>query len=647
MADYTSGAGPVGNTSGSAQQVGGTNRLAKGAWQLTPELIAEIQPYLSFDLAKVVRAPTAMQPGERRYVVPGAARSGQMTAPQNRDVTSEYTSILNQIRSRDNTSIYGTAGSVSGDSATRAFHEVYGGRNQAGGSSLWHGTMPDTYDDQAGVRYDATGKPIARPQGQWNTPAALQPDRPGFVTPDRYANTTYADAQARQFQIDHPGYFQVGESQTNKGSYDRGALDTNNLPASYYPNGVADPNSMVKYDDKYGYIAPIALQKQSRPDFLSKYGQYIPLAFFGAGVAASAMGGGLTQAAAPVSTGVPSSTAASLTQAAAPIVEGVPSSVAAGSTGAIGGGAGGMGGGGVGGLGGGTLGEFGTAGTGSPGVFGGLFNTSTAAGGGGGIDWQSTLGTVGSALAGGGGGAGGGYGGLIGSLVGAGLSIYQARQVADSMQVQDKSTDYSKTSGGHTSFDPSIRGLQDQSMLRNQELEGGVMGYGTAFRARSDENKDQYDKLYAELTSNQNPYIQARVNPLKEQIAGSRGQIQRNQGLRGVGGSSFGNDELTNFDFGAQRQLGDASAMATHDALGSRSSTLGSLAGLNQNRLTGETQLTNTLNTLNSNRTGIAKDRAALEQAGLGLSATSEAATRLSEQQKQEMYARLLAGLVG
>ena len=173
------------------------------------------------------------------------------------------------------------------------------------------------------------------------------------------------------------------------------------------------------------------------------------------------------------------------------------------------------------------------------------------------------------------------------------------------------------------------------------------MGYGTTFRARSDENKAQYDDLYRELTSNQNPFIQARVDPLKEQIAGSRGQIQRNQGLRGVSGSSFGNDELINFDFGAQRQLGNASALATNDALGARGNTLGSLSSLNQNRLSGETQLTNSLNTLNTNRTGIANDRLRQETAGLGLSAQSEAASRLSEQQKQEMYARLIAGLTG
>ncbi len=656
------------------------------SWQLTPALMAEIQPYLSFDLSKVVQAPTNMQPGSSRYVVPGAYRSGQMTAPENLDVTAEYQSILGQIRSRSNPSIYGTAGSVSGI-ADRAFHDVYGGRNQAsGGSALFQPGQPATFDAQNGVQYDAAGNPIARPQNQWGAPQWMQPDRPGFVNP---AKASYADAMARQFQVDHPGYFQVGEDQNNKGSYDRGALDTNNLPASYFPNGAPDPNSMVKFDPKYGYIAPIALQKQSRPDFLAKYGQYIPLAFFGAGVAGSMLGGGLTQAAAPVSTGVPSSTAAAEVGGTAAEVGG---SVGGGASGgAVGGGALGgapavvapavapSGGGLLGLLGanGGTLlkgaglvgGLAGAAGGGASG--GGGYDGSASGGGGfdggasggGGFDGSASgglggwAGLLGQYMNGGGannggtlfgnGGLGGGGGSLLTTLLGAGVDYYQARQMADALKVQDKSTDYSKTSGGHTSFDPSIRGLQDQSLGNTAALESGVMGYGTTFRARSDESKGQYDALYRELTSNQNPYIQARVDPLKEQIASSRGQIQRNQGLRGVSGSSFGNDELTNFDFGAQRQLGDASSLATNDALGARSNTLGSLASLNQNRLAGETSMTNSLNTLNQNSTQIARDRASLERAGLGLSADSEAASRAGDIATQDSYGRMLQRLLG
>jgi hypothetical protein len=219
--------------------------------------------------------------------------------------------------------------------------------------------------------------------------------------------------------------------------------------------------------------------------------------------------------------------------------------------------------------------------------------------------------------------------------------------MADALQVQDKSTDYSRTSGGHTSFDPSIRGLQDEALGKTAEQETGVMGYGTQFRTRSDQTFNQYDDLYKELQSNANPFIQARVDPLKASIAQNRGTLERGQGLRGVGGSSFANDELSKFDFTSNRELGNATASATQEALGARSNTLGSIGNLNTSTLAGNTQLTNSLNTLNSNRTGIARDRASLERAGLGLSADSEAQGRLSEQQKQQMYGQILQRLLG
>ena len=705
--DYTSGAGPVGNTSGSAQQVGGTttNRLSKKEWKLTPELIAEIQPYLSFDLAKVVQESAYMQSASKRYVVPDKPTdTGRGIKQNNRDVTDEYSAILKQIRSRDRPDVYGTAGFVSGNAATRAFHDVYGGRDQEGGSSIWHGTKADTFDDQAGVRYDAAGKPIARPQDQWNIPAWMQPGRPGFTTPTALKQSTYADTRARQFQVDHPGYFQVGENPNNPGSWDRGRLDTNNLPASYFPNGVADPNSMVKFDEKYGYIAPIALEKQERPDFLNKYGQYIPLAMFGAGVALSGMAAGAAGSSgaaggAGVTGGATGgtfsgigagSTTGSLGLSSAGATGAATGSTVAGGTGIAGGistaGSGAAAGfgipaGGYAGAGITAAGQY-TSGAGAVGNSAGtaqqvgsqgLFSqpaapvstgvpSSTGAGtgagpaggglfGGGGSSGTGLLGQLGSALGGGSGGgaggSGGGYAGLIGSLISGGASIYQARQIADSMQVQDKSTPYSSIKGSHVTLDDSIRGLENQSLDQTNKAIDGTMGYLSQYRARSDENKDQYDKLYAELTSNQNPFIQARTNPMRETIAAGRGQLQRSQGLRGIGGSSFADSALENYDFGGARALGDASSTATQEALGARSNTLGSLAGLNQNRLTGENQTTGVLNTLNSNRTGIANSRTSRELNSLGLSSDAEAAQRAAEKAKQDAYMRVLQGLLG
>lgn len=172
------------------------------------------------------------------------------------------------------------------------------------------------------------------------------------------------------------------------------------------------------------------------------------------------------------------------------------------------------------------------------------------------------------------------------------------------------------------------------------------MGYLSQFRARSDEDRGAYEKLYAELTSNQNPFVQARTNPMRETIASGRGQLQRSQGLRGIGGSSFADSALENYDFGSARALGDASSSATQEALGTRTGVLGSMAGLNQNRLTGENQTTGTLNTLNNNRTGIANARTSRELTSLGLSATSEQQQRAAEAEKNRIYAEFLAGIL-
>lgn len=676
--NYTSGAGLLGNSSGGSQQVVGGKRTGSPTWRPPSvptvdnpaarqgvsagnSLLGYLQQYSSLDLSKVVDTSPGGRSQNKSYGIPVQVNTGRGFATQYKDVTAYVGQLQGYARSLATRDLQG-----------RALH----------GSEGLVESSPDSRLFNQNVHPDSL---INNP---WS---------------DSGANTALQSKSA-QFALDNPDYFQVGEDPNNRGNYDRGKLDTNNIA------GATDEwvNSMVKWDPKYGYIAPDYLFKRSRPDFLNKYGPYLVLAIAGGAIAAGAMAGGGAAAASGAGagagaggTGTAAGAAAGSSAAAGGTFSGIGAGSTTGSLGLTSAGvtSGALGTTAAGGIGGGALGTgistggaaaagfgipaAGYAGAGvtaaggyvtpggataasapaaaggapSSGASQGLFSqpaapvstgvpSSTGAGtgagpAGGGIGWQDALGSVGSAL-----GGGGGSGGWLQTLLGAGLSYYQARQMADALEVQDKSTDFSRTSGGHTSFDPSIRALQDKSLAETDKAISGTMGYGTTFRARSDENKDQYDKLYAELTSNQNPYIQARVNPLKEQIASSRGLIQRNQGLRGISGSSFGNDELTNFDFGASRQLGDAGSTATREALGARSTTLGSLGALNQNRLSGETQLTNTINTLNSNRHGIANDRLRMETAGLGLSAQSEAAGRLSEQQKQEMYSRLLAGLL-
>lgn len=114
-------------------------------------------------------------------------------------------------------------------------------------------------------------------------------------------------------------------------------------------------------------------------------------------------------------------------------------------------------------------------------------------------------------------------------------------------------TDYSSTVDGKTSFDPSIRAMQDSYLAKNDSLRSRYMGNQSAFR-------------------------EAMLNPMREQYAQGRGQLERSIGMRGVGGSSFGDNAMLNYDTTASRNLGDAGAQAEFN-------DLNAMNGLNQNDL--------------------------------------------------------------
>lgn len=72
--------------------------------------------------------------------------------------------------------------------------------------------------------------------------------------------------------------------------------------------------------------------------------------------------------------------------------------------------------------------------------------------------------------------------------------------------------------------------------------------------------------LISSLKSNQNPYIQARVNPLQDTVARRVADVSRDLAQRGVQGS-IRNNEVNNAAFLGERELGDARALATNEAL--------------------------------------------------------------------------------
>lgn len=186
-------------------------------------------------------------------------------------------------------------------------------------------------------------------------------------------------------------------------------------------------------------------------------------------------------------------------------------------------------------------------------LFGGNNVGGTGATGGstGGSSGGSSGGAGGGGLFGGGstGGLFGGGGGssLLGLLGGAGmlgLLTNEASKVSDTPT--GIRTPFSSVNQGLATMDPAIR----NTFLGNIANQQG---------------------LFNEAGGNQGAYIQARVNPLLQQVAQRRGELERSMGLRGVLGSSFGDQSMTNFDLDSQRALGDARALATNDAIGMRS----------------------------------------------------------------------------
>lgn len=191
----------------------------------------------------------------------------------------------------------------------------------------------------------------------------------------------------------------------------------------------------------------------------------------------------------------------------------------------------------------------GLLGLGAGGNLGGALNSIFGTGGSGGT---GSGGAAGGGLFGGNGlgglfGGGGGGNSLLGLLGGAGmlkLLTNEASKVSDTPT--GIRTPFSSVNQGFANIDPAIRSAFTGNIANQQGL-------------------------FNQAGGNQGAYIQARVNPMLQQVAQRRGELERSMGLRGVRGSSFGDQSLTNFDIDTQRALGDARALATNDAIGMQS----------------------------------------------------------------------------
>ena len=103
------------------------------------------------------------------------------------------------------------------------------------------------------------------------------------------------------------------------------------------------------------------------------------------------------------------------------------------------------------------------------------------------------------------------------------------------------STGFSTVKNGVTTIDPTIRALRESSLTDYLNSTGDI-------RSR--------------FLGNESAYVNSLLNPLRQSLASRRGELQRSLGLRGLGGSSFGNQSMTNLDISGQRELRDANAQA-------------------------------------------------------------------------------------
>jgi hypothetical protein len=122
------------------------------------------------------------------------------------------------------------------------------------------------------------------------------------------------------------------------------------------------------------------------------------------------------------------------------------------------------------------------------------------------------------------------------------------------------STGRSTAIDGNVIIDPRIREIQEQGLSRNSNLynqldEGGreIMGNLRGTRSRYEGNRSAY--------------MESQLNPVQQEYATRQGGLERNIGLRGLSGSSFGQQSLDSFATEKNRGISDARAKAEFDQL--------------------------------------------------------------------------------
>lgn len=247
------------------------------------------------------------------------------------------------------------------------------------------------------------------------------------------------------------------------------------------------------------------------------------------------------------------------------------------------------------------------------------------------------------------GGLVGGALGLAGSVIGLGKSTGGNQNQINSQLFLANQPRYTGYSGINTSpqgygrnngkitIDPTIQALRMQSL---QNLPGYRNTLGGAYGDYS----NTLGGIQSSLMSNDNPYMQARVDPLLEQQAQGRAQLSQGAMRRGIFGDLYANT-LANYDTTTGRGIADQRALATND-------NLKAMLGVSGSQYGAATDYIHQLQGLDTQQQGIAGSQLAQELAALGLakpdisSAISAAGfNNQVSQQNQNLFGNSLSGL--
>lgn len=218
----------------------------------------------------------------------------------------------------------------------------------------------------------------------------------------------------------------------------------------------------------------------------------------------------------------------------------------------------------------------------------------------------------------------------VGMVAGAAATAYAANKTAKASQVSPTAGGNRPviTSGGSrvvgkynpkgewaydlVTVDPRIRQLREMALGRIPTYRQGITDATGTLNSRLEGTR-------AELASNENPFIQARVNPLLARAAEGRGALSRSLVRRGLGGSSLYSSGLGNYDAAVGREIGDQRALATQEALDARTA-------MDQGIYNSALSALQAFQSLDSQEQAIAQQNLQQELASLGLSASDTSA---------------------